>query len=183
MAQVALLIDGENIAARYFAEVARHCLSLGNICSSQVFADFSGGRQTGWLDVCREFGVKPEFQLSRKGKNSVDIAMTIAAMDLLASGAVDAICLVSSDRDFIPLAQRIRRSGLVVVGLDLPLPTGAWPSAATTFALSARSQNPKLPRRTRWFQMTSVASCWTWSKTFASQTAQSLWRPRKSASN
>jgi hypothetical protein len=70
--------------------------------------------------VCRNFGVQPVLQLSGgKGKNSADIAMTIGAMDLMQAGSADAICLVSSDRDFIPLAQRLRGTRLKVFGIGL----------------------------------------------------------------
>ena len=120
MSRVAILIDGENIAHRYFPEIARRCLTLGHIRSSQVFADFSGGKREGWVAVCQEFGVQPVLQLSAgKGKNSVDIAIVIAAMDLLHQRAADTICIVSSDRDFIPLAQRLRGSDVGVVGIGL----------------------------------------------------------------
>jgi hypothetical protein len=42
--------------------------------------------------------------------------MTIDAMDLLYRGSVDGFGIMSSDSDFLPLAQRIREDGLQVYG-------------------------------------------------------------------
>ena len=44
-------------------------------------------------------------------KNGADIALAIDAMDILYAGAVTAFCIVSNDRDFVPLALRLRAAG------------------------------------------------------------------------
>jgi hypothetical protein len=51
-----------------------------------------------------------------KGKSATDMRMTIDAMDLLYRGSVDGFGIMSSDSDFLPLAQRIREDGLQVYG-------------------------------------------------------------------
>jgi hypothetical protein len=51
-----------------------------------------------------------------KGKSATDMRMTIDAMDLLYRGNVDGFGIMSSDSDFLPLAQRIRENGLDVYG-------------------------------------------------------------------
>jgi hypothetical protein len=51
-----------------------------------------------------------------KGKSATDMRMTIDAMDLLYRGNVDGFGIMSSDSDFLPLAQRIREDGLQVYG-------------------------------------------------------------------
>jgi hypothetical protein len=43
--RLALLIDGENIAAKYFPEIARHCLKIGELRTALVYADFSEDRR------------------------------------------------------------------------------------------------------------------------------------------
>jgi hypothetical protein len=50
------------------------------------------------------------------GKNAVDIALTIDAMDLVHAGGLDGMCLVTSDSDFTRLAHRLREGGLLVYG-------------------------------------------------------------------
>ena len=44
------------------------------------------------------------------------MALVIDAVDLLHSGKVQGFCIVSSDSDYTPLAQRIREEGLLVLG-------------------------------------------------------------------
>jgi uncharacterized protein (TIGR00288 family) len=175
MARLALLIDGENIGARYFPEIATHCLKHGDMRSAQVFADFSKGRRAAWLEVCRSFGVKPQLQLARKGKNSVDIAMTIAAMDLLRDEAVDAMCLVSSDRDFIPLAQRVRQTGVLVYGIGLNGEDVGLAEACDSYVLLEQAEKqravppqaspvPMVTEDERRFLIDLVEECWKNSK-------------------
>jgi hypothetical protein len=61
--------------------------------------------------------IQPMQQFSyTSGKNSTDSALIIDAMDLLHSGKLTGICLVSSDSDFTRLASRIREAGLTVYG-------------------------------------------------------------------
>ena len=60
-----------------------------------------------------------------KGKSVTDMRMVIDAMDLLYRGHVDGFGIMSSDSDFLPLAQRIREEGLPVYGFGTqktPLP-------------------------------------------------------------
>ena len=118
MARLALLIDGDNVAASSYPEISAICVQLGRQVIGQVLADYSGNRHGDWLEVARDHGLKPVFQLSGgRGKNSTDIAMTVAAMDILHAGAADVFCIVSSDRDFIPLVQRLRAGKVSVVGV------------------------------------------------------------------
>jgi len=49
-------------------------------------------------------------------RHTGDIASHFDAMDLLHSGQLDGMCIVSSDSDFAPLAMRIRLDGLRVYG-------------------------------------------------------------------
>ena len=45
------------------------------------------------------------------GRNATDIALAIDAIDLLHERAIDTFCIVSNDRDYEPLAARLRKSG------------------------------------------------------------------------
>ena len=70
-----------------------------------------------------------------QGKNTTDIALVMDAMDILHEGRVGCFCLVASDGDYTLLAQRIRESGLMVLGygegktpvaLYVPVPGFCW---------------------------------------------------------
>jgi NYN domain len=117
MPRLALLIDAENVGGAHFAEIDAKVRSLGDPVIKRLFGDFTEGRLSGWLDVARQHGLEPVLQLNGgRAKNSTDMALAINAMDVLYSGAVDAFCLVSNDRDFLPLATRLRGSGKRVYG-------------------------------------------------------------------
>lgn len=115
--RLALLIDADNIPFRLLSDILRHVETLGNPFVKAIFGDFSENRNSEWIVGVREFALEPIFQVSGgKGKNSTDIAMTIRAMDLLHAGHIDGFCLASSDRDFLPLALRLRQAGKDVYG-------------------------------------------------------------------
>lgn len=112
MARIAVLIDAENIPVQFAAAIVERARSLGDPHIVRLFGDFTEIRMSGWLDVARVAGYQPVLQFSGgRAKNSADIALAIDAMDILHSGATDIFCLVSDDRDFVPLATRLRAAG------------------------------------------------------------------------
>ena len=61
------------------------------------------------------------------------IVMSIDAMDLLYRGNVDGFGIMSSDSDFLPLAQRIREDGLPVYGFGTAKTPVSFQQACTRF--------------------------------------------------
>jgi hypothetical protein len=59
--------------------------------------------------------------------------MTIDAMDLLYRGNVDGFGIMSSDSDFLPLAQRIREDGLQVYGFGTAKTPVSFQQACSRF--------------------------------------------------
>ena len=115
MPRLALLIDAENIAVAHWPRIAAECEALGRPTVQRLFGDFTEIRLSGWLEIGRRYGLEAVMQLNGgRGKNSADIALAIHAMDLLHMAAVDGFCLVSSDRDFVPLATRLVGAGKAV---------------------------------------------------------------------
>jgi hypothetical protein len=126
----AVLIDGENIAARDFPCLQAHLKSMPGIAITRVFGDFANAAHADWLGICRNEGLEAVLHCSPvSGKNGTDILMTIAAMDILATGKFRRIVLVSSDSDFLALARRLRAGGMEVVGIGRTAPTGAVSAA------------------------------------------------------
>jgi uncharacterized protein (TIGR00288 family) len=146
MPNVALLIDGENVSSGFFPEI-RHQVGLwGEVRIAQVFADFRGGRCAGWLSHAGSQGLRPVLQLSAgKGKNSTDVAIAVAAMDILHGGRVDTVALASTDRDFAPLALRLRDGGLRVFGLGLQAPEGSLASCCDSYHVLGAVKHPAIP--------------------------------------
>lgn len=52
-------------------------------------------------------------------EKEVDIRLAIRAMDIMAGNEADAICIVSSDQDYMPLHERIRDAGLNTYHADV----------------------------------------------------------------
>ena len=75
-----------------------------------------------------------------KGKSATDMRMTIDAMDLLYRGHVDGFGIMSSDSDFLPLAQRIREDGLPVYGFGTAKTPLSFQQACTRFFDVARAR-------------------------------------------
>lgn len=112
MARVAVLIDAENIGAEHGAAVLTCAERLGDVVVARLYADFSSPAFAAWLGLAHRSSLQPVFQPSGgKGKNSADIALTIDAMDILLTTPIESFLLVSNDRDFVPLATRLRAAG------------------------------------------------------------------------
>ena len=78
-------------------------------------------------DQLLEFGIEPVhvFQASSSGKNASDIRLAIDAIDLLHASPVDTFVIVSGDADFLPLVNKLRSSGKMVIGAGRQKATSA----------------------------------------------------------
>lgn len=133
---LALLIDGENIPANLLTDINRKVALLGEPIVKCVFGDFSENRLSGWISAARDHGLELAFQVSEgRHKNSADVALTIRAMELLYSGLIDGFCLTSSDRDFAPLAAKLRQHGKKVYGFGEAKANDAFRANFTQFFL------------------------------------------------
>jgi hypothetical protein len=112
--KTALLIDAENLSAACWPQVLQQ-VGRKNLHSSLVVADFGDGRCKIWREIAEREGLRLVMQPG--GSNATDIAITIAAMEILHSGKFDTVFLASSDRDYAPLALYLKQMGMTVVGL------------------------------------------------------------------
>lgn len=115
---IAVLIDGDNIPARYVEEMMQEITKYGNPTIKRIYGDWTNPGLTKWKNVLLENAINPIQQYAyTSGKNATDSAMIIDAMDILYSGKVNGFCLVSSDSDFTKLATRLREAGMQVIGI------------------------------------------------------------------
>ncbi len=114
----AVLIDADNIPAKYAEPILKEITSFGEPALRRVYGDWSRGGLKAWSEKVRALGLIAHQETSNtKGKNASDIGLVIDAMDILHSGRFDGFVLVSSDSDFTRLAARIRENGLEVIGI------------------------------------------------------------------
>lgn len=116
--QIAMLIDGDNAQAKYLSDIITETSKHGRIIIKRIYADWTNNTMKSWKNELNNNSIRPIQKFAyAKGKNSTDIALIIDAMDILHREEVDGFCLVSSDSDFTGLANRIRESGLFVIGI------------------------------------------------------------------
>src|SRR5207342_1496000 len=114
---IALLIDADNASPDHLDEVLLVLGELGTINIRRAYGNWAKASLKGWGQLTGLHSIVPMQQFDVvKGKSSTDMRMTIDAMDLLYRGHVDGFGIMSSDSDFLPLAQRIREDGLQVYG-------------------------------------------------------------------
>ncbi len=114
----AVLIDADNVAAKYTKNILDELSNYGVVTYKRVYGDWTRPNLAGWKSMALDNAITPVQQYSyTTGKNSTDSAMIIDAMDILYSNNVDGLCIISSDSDFTRLAIRLRESGKHVIGM------------------------------------------------------------------
>lgn len=134
--RVAVLIDGDSFAPRLAGELFNYAASLGSVISAQLFANFAAVRSTAWSPALTTHGIIAMQHFNRNnGKNGTDIALVIAALDLLHRGSIDVFVVVAADSDFTALAHRIRHSGATVHGVGPASSSAAFKQSCTVFVV------------------------------------------------
>ena len=114
----ALLIDADNISAKYIKIIIDELGKYGTITYKRLYGDLTRTNNKSWKSALLSHSINPVQQYNyTTGKNSTDSAMIIDAMDILYSGKVDGFCLATSDSDFTRLAVRLREAGMTVIGM------------------------------------------------------------------
>jgi uncharacterized protein (TIGR00288 family) len=116
--RIAILIDGDNISPKYAEHIRKEAEHMGRIKISRLYGSISSPSVRSWYSVMPGQGITPMLQISyANGKSIADQALTIDAMDILYSGQIDTVCLVSSDSDFTKLVYRLKEAGITVIGM------------------------------------------------------------------
>ena len=107
---VALLVDGENVAARHADRlIIRSRARLGALSLLRVYGD--AARLGDWAAA-------PDYRFIQSrvaGKSVADMTLAVEAMELALTGRIDALAIASRDRDFSPLVWALRQKGLPVL--------------------------------------------------------------------
>jgi len=115
--KLAVLIDADNAQPGILGGLLDEIATYGIASVKRAYGNWTSSNLLPWKDALLSYSIQPMQQFNyTPGKNATDSALIIDAMDLLYTDKFDAFCIVSSDSDFTPLAQRIRQSGLMVYG-------------------------------------------------------------------
>lgn len=118
MEHLAVLIDAENVGAKYVKSIFDELDKNGyDAPCRRIYGNWA--KSNGWKEsVLLDYSIQPIQQFSYTvGKNSTDMAMVIDAMDLLHQDKMDGFCLITSDSDFTRLAMRLREERKYVLGM------------------------------------------------------------------
>lgn len=105
--RVAVLIDGDNIrdGIKYILNKADE---LGEVIIKRVYCDFATENNKNWKSISHEFALNMIQTPEYSGKNTNDIMLTIDAMKMLFNNLSDVFCIVTNDKDFVPLIISLR---------------------------------------------------------------------------
>ncbi len=142
-ASIALLIDADNASPDHLDQVLLVLGELGTINIRRAYGNWAKPALKGWGGLTGLHSIVPMQQFDIvKGKSATDMRMTIDAMDLLYRGSIDGFGIMSSDSDFLPLAQRIREEGLPVYGFGgAKTPLGFQQACTRFFDVAALAKN------------------------------------------
>ena len=130
----ALLIDSDNISAKYIDCILDEMTKHGVATYRRIYGDFTTNQMHRWRSELAERSITPIQQFQNTiGKNATDSALIIDAMDILYTGNVEGFCLVSSDGDFTRLASRLRESGMEVIGMGESKTPKSFKAACSVF--------------------------------------------------
>lgn len=131
---IALLIDADNASPDHLDEVLLVLGELGNINIRRAYGNWSKPALKGWGQLTTQHSIQPIQQFDVvKGKSATDMRMVIDAMDLLYRGHLEGLGIMSSDSDFLPLAQRIREAGIPVYGFGTAKTPVSFQNSCTRF--------------------------------------------------
>lgn len=131
----AVLIDSDNISAKYVECILDEMTKYGDITYKRIYGDWTNNQTNKWKKELLENSITPIQQFSNTvGKNSTDSALIIDAMDILYTGNVDGFCIISSDSDFTRLASRLRESAMFVIGMGEEKTPRSFRAACNVFA-------------------------------------------------
>ena len=132
--RIALLIDGDNAQPSLLEALLTEVYKYGVVPIRRIYGDWTDSGMKGWKDALQTHAIQPIQQFAyTSGKNATDSALIIDAMDILADGVVEGLCIVSSDSDYTRLATRAREKGFFVMGIGRSETPSAFVNACETF--------------------------------------------------
>lgn len=116
--KIAVFFDCENISAKHVLSIFNELANYGEVIIKQSFKDWSSSNDKYWnQELHEEFAIEPiQIFKSKNGKNSSDLRIQRAVLEIMNKKNIDIIVLVSSDSDFRDLAMNIRSNNFEAIG-------------------------------------------------------------------
>lgn len=117
---VAIFIDAENISAKYADDIFKIASDYGELIIKRIYADWTSEAVKSWKEQIYKHSISSiqNFKFSN-GKNSSDMYLLTDAMSVFYEKKnINPFIIVSSDRDYTPLVQKLRENKKQVVGIS-----------------------------------------------------------------
>lgn len=132
---VAIFIDAENVGAKYADEIFKITSDYGEPIIKRIYADWTSDAVKGWKEQIYKYSISSiqNFKFSN-GKNSSDMYLLSDAMSVFYEKQdIDLFIIVSSDRDYTPLVQKLRENKKQIVGIGINKPSKFYINAFNHF--------------------------------------------------
>lgn len=116
--RIAVLIDADQNGPGILESVLDQAAKEGTVVVLRGYRHWDTETRKGWADARKKHGMEEVEQAA--GPNATDMALTIDAVDLMHQRGLDGFVIVSSDKDFAPLAGRLKRGRLRAVLMGDP---------------------------------------------------------------
>ena len=114
--RLGVLIHAETVEPQLWAPLERLLADRGEVAVVNAYADWSSPDMAGWLPVLRRHGIQVRHQFrARTTQDPALVAITMDAIELLQTACLDELVLLGQFGSALPLIQRLRERGLVVV--------------------------------------------------------------------
>jgi hypothetical protein len=146
---LALLIDADSTPPRFAPALLAEITRYGTVGVRRVYTDWTAPALNGWEECLALYAIHPVQQfVPAGGKNAIDGAMMVDAMNLLNTGRISGFLLISSDGDFARLAMLIREQGVAVYGFGERHTPRPFVTTCDRFVyLDALHASPSCPER------------------------------------
>lgn len=128
-APVALLVDGDNLAAARAGRILNAARTLGSVTVRRVYADVQ--HLPGWTTGATGF----VHRTAGGGKNASDLLLSVEAVDLFWRDGIRHFAIASSDRDLSVVTLYLAERGAVVLGIGEAKAPAAFRHACSRFVV------------------------------------------------
>ena len=113
--KIALYFDCQNVSHVFLRDVISYCQNERyEIIIKKAYKDFT--KHCGWDEVLQASDIESVHVFSYK-PNCADLSLCLDALeDIMASTQIDAIGIISSDCDFMPLTIKLKKLGKILLG-------------------------------------------------------------------
>jgi hypothetical protein len=135
MTSVLIAVDAENVSHKLLPGIDSLGMEYGEVIGRKVFGDFDMIRMRPWIEASRNNLYTMVNSPHVKSKNIADMTMIIEIMEAVFDWRPDVVVIGTGDGDFIPLANKLRSKGIIVIGAGAQESSTQFKQACDSFRI------------------------------------------------